>query len=374
VYPIYLDFNRTTPLAPSVLEAMAPYWTEHFLLPGQQHPRAHAVAESLEYARECVAAMVGCDAFEIVFTGGGTEANNLAIFGGVAQHKAGHVLVSALEHESVYEAAASLSSRGWIVEGVPCGQDGRTDPDRVNELLRPETRLVCLQLANPVLGTLQPVREVADICHNRGIAVHCDATQAFGKLDESVISLRADTVAISGHKFYGPKGAGALYVRRGFPIRPIHFGESREMGVRPGAENIPAWIGLGAAAMLAHRCAAQASLSMVRLRDRLAAGLAAAIDPPPRVICASSPRLSNTLTIELPAEVSAIQRSARELIFATAMTASPPDEMTRCLMAIGESRQNVARIARFSMGWTTSEEQIDRSIELLAGAIDMVRS
>jgi cysteine desulfurase len=234
--------------------------------------------------------------------------------------------------------------------------------------------LVCLQAANPIFGTLQPVREVADICHNRGIAVHCDATQVFGKTAESVIQFRADTIAISGHKIYGPKGSGALYVRRGFPIRPISFGESREMGLRPGVENIPAWIGLGAASMLAHRCAAQASEAMTRLRDRLADGLRAAIDPAPRILCESSSRLSNTLAIELPAEAKMVQRSARELVFATAMSESPPDEMTRCLLAIGENRAAVSRVVRLSIGWTTSEEQIDRTIELFAEALDAVRA
>jgi cysteine desulfurase len=374
VYPIYLDFNRTTPLAPSVLEAMGPYWTEHFLLPGQEHPRAHAVSESLEYARESVAAMVGCDAFEIVFTSGGTEANNLAILGGAAMHKPGHMLISAIEHESVCDAAAALSHQGWIVESIPCGSVGRIDPERVAAMLRPETRLVCLQAANPILGTLQPVREVADICHNRGIAVHCDATQVFGKTAEPVVQFRADTVAISGHKIYGPKGSGALYVRRGFPIRPISFGESREMGLRPGVENIPAWIGLGAASMLAHRCAEQATEAMTRLRDRLANGLRAAVDPVPRILCESAPRLSNTLAIELPAEAKVIQRSARELVFATAMSESPPDEMTRCLLAIGESRSTLSRVVRLSIGWTTSEEQVDRTIELFAEALDAVRA
>jgi cysteine desulfurase len=374
VYPIYLDFNRTTPLAPSVLEAMAPYWIEHFLLPCQQHPRAHAIAESLESARESVAAMVGCEAFEIVFTGGGTEANNLAILGGVAKHSPGHVLVSAIEHESVCEAAASLAAAGWHIETVPCRPDGRIDPQRVNDSLRPDTRLVCLQAANPVLGTLQPVREVADLCHNRGIAVHCDATQVFGKIAEPVIALRADTVAISGHKFYGPKGCGALYVRRGFPIDPILFGELREMGLRPGAENIPGWIGLGAAAMLVHRCADQAAESMTRLRDRLADGLRDAIDPAPEVLCETSPRLSNTLAIRWSADAREIQRLTREIIFATAMSASPADEMTRCLHAVGHDPAEIAQVARLSIGWTTSEEQIDRVVQRLANAMETARA
>lgn len=344
------------------------------MLPGQGHPRGQAVSESLEYARESVAAMVGCEAFEIVFTSGGTEANNLAILGSAATQNHGHILVSAVEHDSVCEAAATLASRGWEVETIGCGNDGRIDPERVASQLRRTTRMVCLQAANPILGTLQPVREVADICHNRGIAVHCDATQIFGKTSESVSQLRADTVAISGHKIYGPKGSGALFVRRGFPMRPILFGESREMGLRPGVENVPAWIGLGAACMLAHRCADQASQAMTQLRDRLARGLQAAIDPVPRILCESSPRLSNTLAIELPANAKVVQRSARNVVFAAAMSESPPDEMTRCLLAAGENRDTAGRIVRLSIGWTTSQEQVDRAVELFAEALDLVRA
>lgn len=371
VYPIYLDFNRTTPLAPSVLEAMGSYWNEHFLLPGQEHPQAHAVAESLEHARENLATLVGCEAFEIVFTGGGTEANNLAILGIAARYPQGHMLVSALEHETVCDAAASLASRGWQIETVPCGHDGRIDPQRVADMLRNDTRLVCLQAANPVLGTLQPVREVADLCHNRGVPLHCDATQLFGKYDCQVAQFRADTVAISGHKFYGPKGAGALYVRRGFPIQPIMFGESQEMGLRPGAENVPCWIGLGTAATLASRCAKEAGDSMTRLRDMFAEGLRQAIDPAPRVLCESSPRLSNTLAIELPVRARQVQRSARELIFATALSASPADEITRSLRAIGKSDQSIARVIRISIGWTTSHDQVNRAIDIFAEALDL---
>jgi cysteine desulfurase len=373
VYPIYLDFNRTTPLAPSVLEAMQNYWTQHFLLPGQEHPQARAVAESLEYARESIGSMVGCEAFEIVFTGGGTEANNLAILGATNRYRAGHMIVSMLEHESVSNTAAMLSRLGWRIDWLTPNANGLIDPEQVKDLLQTDTQLVCLQAANPVLGTLQPVREVADLCHSRGVAVHCDATQLFGKMPVEVSELRADTIAISGHKFYGPKGTGALYVRRGYPLTSVMFGESREMGLRPGAENVPGWIGLGAAASLASRCCVEAGVAMSKLRDHLAASLQAVIDPAPVVVCEGATRLSNTLTLEFPAEAREIQRVARELIFATAMTNSPPDEMTRCLKAIGRSDYQVGRTIRVSIGWTTSRDQIDRTVELFAEAVDSVR-
>ena len=190
---IYLDFNRTTPMAPSVLEAMQPYWCTHFMLPGQEHAHAQAVAEALENAREGLALLAGCEPFEVVFTGGGTEANNLAILGALSDADPGHLLVTALEHDSVLAAAMSLASKGWQIETVPCDQDGIVDPDAFATRLRSDTRLACVQLANPILGTIQPVREVADICHNRGVSLHCDATQAFGKIPVNVGQLRAKT-------------------------------------------------------------------------------------------------------------------------------------------------------------------------------------
>ena len=367
---IYLDYNRTTPLAPSVLEAMQPYWATHFMLPGQEHPHAQAVSEALESAREGVAMLAGCDPFELVFTGGGTEANNLAVLGFLSEQEPGHVLVSELEHDSILGVAESLRRRRWRVELVPCQTNGVVDPEQFASRLQPDTRLACLQLANPVLGTLQPVRDVADLCHNRGVPLHCDATQVFGKMPVDVVQLRADTVSISGHKFYGPKGCGAIYVRRGLRLSPIAFGEPREMGLRPGAENIPGCIGLGAAATLAGRCSADASESLARLRDRFIQRVQEVVTPTPRVLCQDAARLPNTIAMEMPCDARQLQRAARTLVVATAQSDTPPDEMTRTLVAIGKSDVEIKRTVRVSLGWTSSSEQVDRAADLLAEACD----
>ena len=369
---LYLDFNRTTPLAPSVLEAMQPYWSTHYMLPGQTHAQAHAVGEALEAARESIAALAGCESFEIVFTSGGTEANNLAILGLLGTSEPGHVLVSQLEHESVLGPLAGLPARdsAWDIETIPCGSTGLVDPKTIESMLRPETRLVCLQGANAIVGTIQPVREVADRCHNRGIRLHCDATQMFGKTPVDVKHLRADTVAISGHKFYGPKGSGAIYVRRGLQLDPITFGEMREMCLRPGAENIPGCIGLGAAASLAERCCADANNQLSELRDQLVERLFDQMSVPPIVLCDESPRLSNTVALEMPCDAQRIHQSARELAVATAQSASPPDEFTRSLRAIGRSDSQIGRTFRISLGWTTSNEQIEKAAGLIAQAFD----
>ncbi|TWU35064.1 Cysteine desulfurase [Novipirellula artificiosorum] len=352
---------------------MQPYWMTHFLLPDQEHAHAQAVGEALEQARESVAGLVGCESFEIVFTSGGTEANNLAILGLLTSpahrnESPGHVLVSQLEHDSVTAAARSLEAAGIEVEMIPCEPEGVIDPDRVKSMLRDDTRLVCLQLANPVLGTIQPVREVADLCHNQGVRLHCDATQVFGKLSVDTTRLRADTIAISGHKFYGPKGIGAIYVRRGLHLSPIAYGEPREMGLRPGAENVPACIGMGAAANLASRCAGEVSDNFSELSARLLKGLQSSLSNEPILLAEDAPRIPNTLAIEMPREVSRIRRAARQLVFATAQSTEPPDEITRALKAIGRTDAQIGRTLRISLGWTTSRDQVDRAVGMLAEA------
>lgn len=357
-------------MAPSVREAMEAYWTEHFMLPGQTHPGASAVAEAIEQAREQVAKMVGCEGFEIVFTSGGTEANNLAVLGLAKRYGGGHIVVSALEHESVWQAVESLSPRTWRIDVAAVDSQGRVDPKTLESLLREETRIVCVQLASPVLGVRQPIREIADLCHSHGVPLHCDATQAFGKIPVDIRALRADTLAISAHKMYGPKGCGALYVRRGFSLAPVLYGESREMGLRPGSENVPAWVGFGAAAKLVDRCVADAMGRMHELRDRLQDRLLSQITPTPRVLCQRADSLPNTLVMELEREICRIARRARGVVFSMPRSLLPADEGTRSLRALGIGEAELRRCCSFSLGWTTSQEEIDTAADLFAEAYD----
>ena len=351
---------------------MQPYWSQHFFLPNQQHPLAQSVNESLEKARESVSFLAGCDAFEIVFTGGGTEANNLAILGAAHVQPAGHILVGATEHESVLAAVEQLTRWGWQVETVPCDPMGRIDSLCVADRLRDETKLVCIQLANPVLGTIQPIRDIADACRNRGVRLHCDATQAFGKIAVDAVSLGVDTMAISGHKFYGPKGSGALFLRGGLKLSAIGYGEPREMGLRPGPENIPACIGMGAAASLASRCVDEAEATFLELNERLVKGLYSSLGGAVVSQQVSGVGLPNTLCIELPVEARKVQQIARRLVVSVAQTQSPPDEMTRVLKAVGRTEKQVSCALRISLGWTTSREQIDRAVEMLVDACEAV--
>lgn len=341
------------------------------MLPGQGHRSSRGVADALQQARQHVADLIGCDAFEVVFTSGGTEANNLGVLGLANRSIAGHIIVSAIEHESVWNAARSLEQRGWTIDVAQPNRDGVVTAEEIARLLREDTRLVCLQAANPYLGTCQPVREVSDLCHSRGVPVHCDACQVFGKMPLDIKQLRADMVAVSGHKIYGPKGSGGLYVRRGFPISAVSYGETREMGLRPGTENVCGWIGLGAAAMMAGRCAAEAGARMAELKQRFIERLSQQVDPKPKLLCSQSQCLSNTLLLELPAEAHRIVRSARHLVLATPQASAQADEMTRCLQAIGLPTERIKRCCRISFGWTTSQDQIDRAADILAEACDV---
>lgn len=367
---IYLDFNRTTPTAPSVLEAMQPYWGHHFYLPNQQHPLARAINESLEQAREAVSFMVGCDAFELVFTGGGTEANNLAILGAVQGEPPGHILVSAVEHESVLLAAESLVRQGWQLEELPCNSIGQVDPEMVAQRLREDTALVCVQLANPVIGTIQPIRKIADVCHKRGVRLHCDATQAFGKVAVDAVALGVDTMSISGHKFYGPRGSGALYLRAGVKLSPIAHGESREMGLRPGPENIPAWVGMGVAASLVARCIDEVEATFQELQERLVSGIDSSLNGVVFMGSRDVLGLPNTVCVELPVPAVQVQETASDLVVRSPESGQPPCEMTRVLSATGRTPAQIARTLQISLGWTTSREQIDRAVELLAEACE----
>lgn len=373
---IYLDFNRTTPVAPSVVDAMQAFWSTHFMLPSQSHVHASAVGEAIEHAREGVSLLLGCDPFEIVFTSGGTEANNLGVLGNAITGRSAtspdgppsHALIGEIEDVAVAASAQHLQSLGWQIETIPCDEHGVVSPSAFESKFRETTRLVCLQLANPVLGTIQPIRELADRCHNRGIRLHCDATAAVGRIPIDVNELRVDTLSLTAHKIYGPKGVGALFVRRGLDLTPVSYGEFREMGLRPGSENVPGIVGLGAAASLTARCVDEAQSTLSELTDRLIDGLNSTLDGRITVLSHQSDRIPNTIAIEMGCEARRLQKAARHIVVASAQSNRPPCEITRVLRSIGRTEKQIGRTLRFSVGWTTSREQIDKAIDLLAEA------
>lgn len=356
---------------------MQPYWGTYFMLPEQQHWHGTAIDEAVTEARDSLAALAGCEGFEIVFTSGATEANNLAIAGLLGQQnnagrpqRGGHILVSALEHDSVLHTLQQIVGRDphWNMDVIPCSGDGLIDPQTVEQMICGETRLVCIQAANPVLGTIQPVAAIGELCAHRGIHLHCDATQVFGKIPVNVKQMKVDTAAISSHKFYGPKGVGALYVRRGLAIDGVHGGEAAEMGLRPGAQNITGIVGMGAAAQLAERFSLTTEDPLEELRDHFVACLEQTMPDPPAVIAAPNDTLPNTVAIEMPDEADLLRRSARDLVMSFASCFDPPDYFVRSLRAIGMTDQQIRRTVSFSLGWTTSNEQIERAAEWIAAA------
>ena len=248
---IYLDYNATTPIAPSVVDAMTPFLTDHFGNPSSSHALGRAAAEAIEDARAQVAGLLGCSHDEVVFTSGGTESNNMAIKGAMFRGVvgSGHLIISAIEHPAVVEPAKFLERIGFDLTVVPCDSNGVVQPETVAAAIRPDTRLVSIMHANNEIGTVQPIAQIAAICHKNGILVHTDASQAVGKIPTYVDHMDVDMLTIAGHKLYAPKGIGALYVRDGLDLEPAMHGAGHENGMRPGTENTAFIVGLGRACL-----------------------------------------------------------------------------------------------------------------------------
>jgi len=287
--PVYFDHAATTPVDPRVLEAMLPYFGERYGNPSELHLQGRVARRAVEEGRAEVAALLGADDGEIVFTSGGTEADGLALLGALAGFDPpGRVIVSAVEHDAVGEAARALGRLGWAVDVVPVDGDGVVDVDAFAAALRPDTRLASVMLANNVVGTLQPVAELARLARERGVLFHTDAVQAVGAVPVDVAELGVHLLSLSGHKFYGPKGIGALYVRRGTRLQARIHGGGHERGLRSGTENVPGIVGLGVAARIARSEAAARRPGLEALRDRLVDGALSAL---PGVRLLGHPRL-----------------------------------------------------------------------------------
>ena len=366
----YLDYNATTPIAPSVLEAMQPFLTGHYGNPSSAHALGRGAKEAIEDARSKIATSIGCDADEIVFTSGGTEANNLALKGVMFESQPGsHLVISAIEHPAVTQPARFLEKLGFDVSIVPCDANGVVQPEAVEQALRPETRLVSIMHANNEIGTIQPIKQITELCHQRSILVHTDAAQSVGKIPTNVFELETDLLSIAGHKFYGPKGVGALYVRRGVSLEPLLHGAAHENGLRAGTENTPYLIGLGAAANMASRALDESHVGMAKLRDRLQDQLVEAI-PGLHVNGGNVDRLPNTLSVAFPdATGRQILATTPELCASTGSACHSTGQVeSATLSAMGADDPQIAGTVRLSVGWYTSQEEIDRAASLLIDA------
>jgi cysteine desulfurase len=368
--PIYLDHNATTPIAPAVQEAMLPFLREHFGNPSSHHVLGRAASESIEDARGQVAALLGADREEIVFTSCGTESNNLALWGVMTRGAPpfrGHLIVSHFEHPAVAEPARFLQRLGCDLTLVPCNSTGIVEPDCVRAALKPDTRLVSVMHANNEIGTIQPIREIARLCRERDVLVHTDAAQSAGKIPVLVDELGVDLLTVAGHKLYAPKGIGALYVRRGIALEPLMHGAGHEAGLRPGTENTPHIVGLGRAAAIAMRTLNENSTHMSELRDRLLDLLREGIGRQLTVNGDGAPRLPNTLSVNFP-HVAGVDLLARipELMASTGSACHSGETTTsNTLKAIGLAPHAARGTVRLSVGWYTSPEEIDRAAGLL---------
>jgi cysteine desulfurase len=367
---IYLDHNATTPIAPEVRDAMRPYLEDRFGNPSSSHEHGRVARQAVDEARAEVAALLGCQPDEIVFTASGSEADNLAIKG-VAMALLGegdHIITSAIEHPAVLGACRYLERRlAYRLTIVPVDHVGAIDPEDVRRAIEPGTVLISVMHANNEVGTLQPIAEIGGIAREYGIAVHTDAAQSVGKLPIDVDELGVDLLAMTGHKFYAPKGIGALYIRRGTRIDSLIHGAGHEHGRRAGTENVPYIVGLGAACALARRrLRAGASEEVRRLRDRLHAALRSAV---PGLALNGHPenRLPNTLNVSFPGrDGEALLASAPSVEAATGSAChSGRTEPSDVLTAMGVDAQRALAAVRLSLGYDTTANDVDAAASAL---------
>jgi cysteine desulfurase len=369
---IYLDYNATTPIAPSVLEAMEPFLHSHYGNASSSHWLGRAAAEGVSDARGMLAGLLSCDEDEIVFTSGGTESNNLAIKGVMLREpptSGAHLVISALEHPAVNAPAEFLRRMGYDVSVVPANKQGIVEPDLVFKAIKRKTRLVSIIHANNEIGTIQPIRQIADFCHSRSILVHTDAAQTVGKIRTDVDQLDVDLLTVAAHKFYGPKGVGALFVRGGVDLEPLHHGGDQESGLRAGTENTAAIVGLGRAAVLCNKALDESSKRMEFLRDDLLARLEKGIGVPLNVNGFLAPRLPNTLSVVFPS-VNARSMLDRlpQLAASTGSACHSTTGTSGTLQAIGLSPAAAQGTMRLSLGWYTSQEDIETVSDWLIDA------
>jgi len=374
--PIYFDHAATTHMHACVVEAMLPYMAEMFGNPTELHTPGQVAREGLELARAQVAAVIGAHEREIVFTSGGTESDNLALIGPLLLEEPGHIAISAVEHPAVGQSVRFLQELGWEATLVSVDRYGVLDLDALAAALRPDTRLVSVMLANNVVGSLQPVREVAEVAHERGILVHTDAVQAFGTVPIDVDDLGVDLLAVSSHKIYGPKGIGALYVRRGTGIRPLIHGGGQERGLRSGTENVAGIVGFGAAAEVAARVMPEASPRLAALRDRLIAGVMERV-PEVELLGHPTSRLPGNACLSIAGvqgEPLVLQLDAYDIAAsAGSACASSSHAPSHVITAMGYGSAAAHGSLRLRLGRENTDAEVDRFLEVLPPVVSRLR-
>jgi cysteine desulfurase len=376
---VYFDYNATTPVAAEVAEAMARALREQFGNASSVHHFGQQAKAAMDEARSAVAALLNADPSEIVFTSGGTESDNFAIRGAAdALDPTGrrHLIASAIEHEAVLNTLKALARRGWRTTLLPADQSGIVSPDRLREIITDDTALVSVMHANNEIGTIQPVAELAAIAHERGALMHTDAVQSTGKIPVDVRALGVDLLSLSAHKFNGPKGAGALWIKRGTRMQPILTGGRHERSRRAGTENVPALVGLGVAARLAASKMSAEAARVGALRDRLEERILRDVGGT-TVNGTRSSRVPNTTNISfdrVEAESLLIALDLEGVAVSTGSACSSGTlEPSHVLRAMGFSAHRAQNSLRFSLGMFSTEEEVDRVASLLPSIVEKLR-
>ena len=376
---VYLDNNATTPLAPEVFEAMKPYLLEDFGNASSIHWYGQRAKNAVEKARQQVAKLINARPSEVIFTSGGTESDNASIFGIVqaARPAAPHIITTGIEHHAVLNTAQALEKRGVSVTYVGVGASGVVDPEDVKRAIRPETVLISIMHANNEIGTIQPLEEIGGIAREHDVYFHTDAVQSVGKIPVDVEKLGVDLLSLSAHKFNGPKGVGAMYIRKGTILKPLLYGGHHERDRRPGTENVPGIVGLGMAAELALAHLEEDAQRVAGLRDRLERGILERVpqvsvngDPGRRL-----PTTSNLCFDYVEGEGFVIAMDLRGIACSTgAACSSGSVEPSHVLSAIGRTPEQARSSIRLSLGRYNTAEDIDATLETLPAVVERLRS
>jgi cysteine desulfurase len=377
---IYLDYNATTPVDPVVLEAMLPFFSGEFGNAASIHTTGQKARSAVETAREHVAALINAHPQEIIFTSGGTESDNHAIFGmfDPTNYADSDLISTVIEHEAVLNTCQALAARGVTVAYLGANREGQIDPQHLRDLLHeiPDTNLVSVMHANNELGTVQPLEEIGRIAREADVYLHTDAVQSAGKLPIDVNALQVDLLSLSAHKIYGPKGVGALYIRSGIPLRQFLFGGHHQRGFRPGTENVAGIVGFGKAAELAAASLEHDATRISALRDDLERGLLQRI-PQSRVNAAAAPRTPHTTNILFPGvdgEALLIALDLKGLSCSTGSACSSGAvEPSHVLTAIGLTPAEARSSLRFSLGRHTTRQEIDAVLLAIPQAVEQLR-
>lgn len=371
--PIYLDYNATTPVDPRVVEAMWPYFNQHFGNPSSTHAYGLAAHAGVDRARQQVADLLGSQAGEIIFTGGGSEGDNLAIRGAaLASPRGKHIITQVTEHPGALNICRALSRlHGYQITILPVDHTGLVDPAVVEAAITPQTCLITIMHANNETGTIQPIAEIVEIAHRHEVLVHTDAAQSVGKIPVNVQELGVDLLSFAGHKLYAPKGVGALYVRTGLRLEPLIYGGGQEHGLRAGTENVALMVALGTACQIVQEQMAESPQRLRHLRDLLWRRLVENVDVPLALNGHETQRLPNTLNIRVDGLV------GEDILAATPGIASSTGsachagntDPSAVLLALGLDRAQALGALRLTLGRWSTEEEIERAARMLAETI-----